>query len=96
MSTTLNKVLDIQKVESLQSNIQYILSTVVLFLLCIYVTDKSYTDNYFKAINDNFSRVIPSNLGFPENSTEKIRKFFFGDKSISFESVNEYLDVSIK
>ncbi|XP_046686738.1 esterase FE4-like isoform X2 [Homalodisca vitripennis] len=56
------------------------------------LNDIPHSDDYFKVLNNNFSRIVPGNLGLPTNGAEMIRQFFFGDKPMNWDIVPQYLD----
>lgn len=62
------------------------------------VSDIPHTTEYFKALDSNFERIVPRNLGVPDDRmatiTEKLKHLYFGNKNISWETLTHYVDVS--
>lgn len=62
----------------------------------VLLNDIPHTTEYFKVLDTNFERIVPLNIGLPndrmEKIVEKLKHLYFGDKSISWETLTHYID----
>ncbi|XP_054259144.1 esterase FE4-like isoform X2 [Macrosteles quadrilineatus] len=56
------------------------------------MNDVPHNDELFKVVNSNFSRILPGDLGLPNNAADKLRRFFFGKKDIGWGTISDYFD----
>ncbi|XP_054259142.1 esterase E4-like [Macrosteles quadrilineatus] len=56
------------------------------------MNEVNFTDDFFKLVDQNFNNIVPWDLGLPQWAPDKLRKHFYGDKPINWDTLDETLD----
>lgn len=60
----------------------------------ILLADVPHSDEYLKVVSGNFSQFVPKNLGLPHNAPDRVKAFYLGDRPVSWDTIDSYIDVS--
>lgn len=63
-------------------------------MICFFVIDVTHSDKYFQTFDKNFIKAVPLEFAHSPNVKSKIKQFYFADRTIGWNVLNEYFDVS--